>query len=159
VFNRIYAVQSKLLEKIAERKGESTDRDWPLDWERIHMISCAKVGQYLAARRGVNTELAAIACAVHDYGRILSGKQKNHAVLGYEPVKEFLISCGYFSEAEIEIVAQAAKLHSNKSEVGSPLEEVVKDADVLDCFEYGIDPERPEQRSRLENIMAELKSM
>lgn len=153
--SRVFETQVKMLEKIAEFKD--IERDYPLNWERIHMVSCAKIGQILALKRGLDLELAAIACAVHDYGRILSGKQKNHAEEGYKPLQLFLLESGYFNPDEIKLISEAAKNHSSKKEVGSPLEEIVKDADVLDCYQYGLPLEREEQKKRLEKILEELK--
>ncbi|MEL7567360.1 MAG: HD domain-containing protein [Dehalobacterium sp.] len=154
--NRIYKIQEKMLLKIAEFENSEAVRDMSLNWERIHMISCAKIGQILALKRGADVELAAIACSVHDFGRIITGKQKNHAEICYEPLKVFLAECGCFSAEEIEILARAGKKHSSKSEVGTPLEEIVKDADVLDCFQYGVPLEREEQKRRLEKIIIEI---
>ncbi|GAB6180866.1 HD domain-containing protein [Desulfotomaculum defluvii] len=154
--NKAFKIQGLLLKKIGEFENEGRERDLPLNWERIHMISCAKIGQILALKRGVDPELASIACSVHDYGRIITGKQKDHAGVCYEPLKAFLSESKYFTPNEIELLAQAAKNHSNKKEVGSPLEEIVKDADVLDCYQYGLPLEREEQRQRLEKILAEL---
>ena len=53
-------------------------------------------------------------------------------------------------------MALAVKHHSNKDIVGTPLEEIVKDADVLDCFQYGQALTRSEQRERLKKVRAEL---
>ena len=153
--NRIFMIQSKLLEKIAEYETIEIERDYPMDWEKVHMASCAKIGQLLASKRQVDPELTAIACSLHDYGRIVTGKQANHAENGYEPLKLFLAGCGQLTEDEIEIVAQAARKHSCKNEIGTPLEEIVKDADVLDCYQYGQTLERPEQRERLKTVLAE----
>ncbi|MDF2930233.1 MAG: metal dependent phosphohydrolase, partial [Anaerospora sp.] len=130
--------------------------DHSLDWERIHLVSCAKVGELLALKRGENAELAAIACSIHDYGRILSGKQNNHAEEGYGPAKEFLAETGYFNEEETEMLSQAVRNHSSKEKVGTWVEEIVKDADVLDCYQYGMPLEREEQRKRLSFIVKEL---
>ncbi|EAX48394.1 metal dependent phosphohydrolase [Thermosinus carboxydivorans Nor1] len=153
--NKILLVQSKLLNKINQYK-HIAERDYPIEWEKIHMASCAKIGLLLAAKRNIEPEMAAIACSLHDYGRIVTGKQAYHAVNGYEPVKEFLAEIGLFTNDEIEKLAQAVKNHSNKHVVGTPLEEIVKDADVLDCYQYGDELERPEQRERLKKVIAEL---
>lgn len=153
--NRLFEIQVKLLNKINTCEDDSS-RDHSLDWERIHLVSCAKVGELLALKRGENAELAAIACSIHDYGRILSGKQNNHAEAGYGPVKEFLAETGYFNEVEIEMLSQAVRNHSSKEKVGTWLEEIVKDADVLDCYQYGMSLEREEQRKRLSVILKEL---
>lgn len=154
--NRIFTIQTELLNKIALYENHTIERDYPLDWERIHMVSCARIGQLLAIRRQVDPEMSAIACTIHDYGRIVTGKQANHAVAGYEPVMVFLADSDDFIPAEIEALAQAVKKHSSKQDIGTPLEEIVKDADVLDCYQYGQSLERQEQRNRLKNVMAEL---
>ncbi len=153
--NRLFEIQVKLLNKI-NTCDDNSSRDHSLDWERIHLVSCAKVGELLALKRGENAELAAIACSIHDYGRILSGKQNNHAEEGYGPAKEFLAETGYFNEEEIEMLSQAVRNHSSKEKVGTWLEEIVKDADVLDCYQYGMPLEREEQRKRLSFIVKEL---
>ena len=154
--NRIWNVQTNLLDVIAQQKNNEGERDYPLHWERLHLASCAQIGQWLAVKRGVNQEMAALACSLHDFGRIVTGKQKNHAENGYEPVKNFLLQQDCFSSEECEQLALAVKHHSNKDIVGTPLEEIVKDADVLDCFQYGQELTRPEQRERLEKVRTEL---
>lgn len=154
--NKILKIQFQLLKKIDEYTQVAMQRDYPLSWERVHLGSCAGIGQLLAIKRGLDPQLAAIACAVHDYGRIITGKQSNHAENGYKPLLELLAGCNELSDEEIELVAQAAKNHSNKHEVGSALAEIVKDADVLDCYHYGQELARPEQRKRLKKVYAEL---
>ena len=154
--NRIYDIQAKLLDEIEKYAGLGDERDYPLAWEKIHMASCAKIGQLLAEKRGADPEMAAIACALHDYGRIVTGRQANHAANGYLPLRDFLERTGGFSTEEIEVLALAAKHHSSKNEIGTVIEEIVKDADVLDCHQYGQTLERPEQRQRLAAVLAEL---
>lgn len=153
---RLVIVQKALLALLADLEAEPLERDESLDWERLHLASCARTGQLLALKRGVDLELAGIACAVHDYGRIISGKQKDHAANGYEPVKKFLAQCAPFTEEEIEMIAAAVREHSSKSIVGTALEEIVKDADVLDCHLYGLPMARAEQQERLEKMLQQL---
>ena len=86
-------------------------------------------------------------------GRIITGKQPGHAEAGYEPVQVFLKNTGLFNDDEISQIAIAVKNHSKKAEIGSPLEEIVKDADVLDFYQYGHDVARKEQQDRLEAIL------
>lgn len=105
----------------------------------------------------VDAELAAIACSVHDYGRIVTGKQLDHAAAGREPLQLFLTECGYFSAEEIDQIVKAATNHSNKRDKGTPLEEIVKDADVFDCYLYGIPLLREEYKSRLDAILSEME--
>lgn len=109
----------------------------------------------LAEERGVDPILAAAACAVHDYGRIITGRQEGHAEAGYLPVQEFLknLEPKLFTDDEINQIALAVKNHSKKGEVGTQLEEIVKDADVLDFYQYGYNMARKEQQDRLESLL------
>lgn len=150
---KILRLQSALLKEIDKYEALVPERDHFIDWERVHISSCAKLGYIMGEERGVDPILAAAACAVHDYGRIITGKQAGHAEAGYEPVKKFLKDTGLFTEEEIQQIAVAVKNHSKKSEVGSPLEEIVKDADVLDFYQYGYDFAREEQKTRLERLL------
>ena len=43
--------------------------------------------------------------------------------------------------------------HSKKEEIGAPLDEIVKDADVLDFYQYGFDMARKSQQDRLEKLL------
>lgn len=106
-------------------------------------------------REGSDPILAAAACAVHDYGRIITGRQEGHAEAGYLPVQEFLknLEPKLFTDDEIAQIALAVKNHSKKGEVGTQLEEIVKDADVLDFYQYGYNMARKEQQDRLESLL------
>lgn len=151
--NRLIGVQSLMLDEIEKHVRLIPERDEPAEWEKVHIASCAAIGHILAEKRGVDPELAACACAVHDYGRIITGKQKNHAEAGYVPVKELLKKHGGFTDDEIEQIAVAVKNHSGKSETGSPVEEIVKDADVLDMYQHGYELPREEQKKRLKEML------
>lgn len=152
--NRLLALQSILLAEIDKYDKLISERDYPIEWEKVHISSCAKIGYLLAGERNVDPELAAAACACHDYGRIITGKQSGHAEAGYESIQVLLRKSGLYSAHEIEMIATAVKNHSKKSEVGSPLEEIVKDADVLDFYQYGYDMRRKEQQDRLEKLLS-----
>jgi len=150
---RLLQLQSLLLREIDKYEKLVPERDKFPDWERLHMASCARLGYLMAEARGADQGLASCACAVHDYGRIITGKQEDHAEAGYLPGKEFLSNTGLFSEEEIEIMALSIKNHSRKSEVGTPIEEIVKDADVIDFYQYGFGFSREEQRLRYEKLI------
>jgi uncharacterized protein len=152
---RLLRLQSQMLREIEKYEKQVPDRDKFIDWERVHMASCARLGYLLAESRGVNPELAACACTIHDYGRIITGKQAGHAEGGYLPVKEFLEKSELFTGEEIEALAISVKNHSRKGEIGTPIEEIVKDADVIDFYQYGIHFDREEQRLRYERMMGE----
>lgn len=152
---RLLRLQSALLKEIDRYDDLVKERDKFIDWEKVHMASCARVGYMMGKKRGVDPDLASFACAVHDYGRIITGKQQGHAEAGYLPVKDFLRGTNLFTDNEIEEIAVAVKNHSKKGEVGTPLEEIVKDADVIDFYQYGFGFAREEQKIRLEALLRE----
>lgn len=151
--NKVIKLQIDLL-KIINAQDESLPRDETLDWERLHMASSARVAWLLALERGADPELCAAAATVHDFGRIITGLQTDHAEAGFLPVQDFLRCVSVFSEDEITIIAQAVKNHSRKTEIGTICEEIVKDADVIDCYQYGLPFDRPEKRQRYESWLS-----
>lgn len=150
---RLLKLQSLLLREIEKYEKLVPDRDKPMDWERLHMASCARLGYLMAEARGADPELASCACAVHDYGRIITGRQEGHAEAGSLPGKQFLEAAGLFTESEIEAISLAINNHSKKSEIGTQIEEIVKDADVIDFYQYGFGFSRDEQRLRYEALI------
>ncbi len=153
--NRVWKVTRALHRVIEESVAKIPDgeRQQPADWERIHSASCARLGTMLALERDVDPILAGVACACHDYGRILTGVQKDHAERGFEPVQEFLRGLEYFTEDEILQIATAVKNHSSKALIQDPLSEIVKDADVIDFYQFGSSPTRQEQEDRLVRLL------
>ncbi len=155
--NKVLELQKKYLEEI-DKYSHIENRDEDIAWEKIHMASCGRIGYTLAENRNEDPETAAVACSVHDYGRVITGLQKGHAEAGFIPVQKFLKGTGLFTEKEIADIAVAVKNHSRKGEVGSPLEEIVKDADILDCYLYGYDFPRQEQKDRLARLLKSRKT-
>lgn len=147
--NRVAQLQCMLLDMI-DMLDKDTPRDETLSWERLHMASSARIAWLLALERGTDPELSAAAAAVHDFGRIVTGLQEKHAEAGYIPVQGFLQYSGLFNKDEIAVIADAVKNHSRKTEIGTAIEEIVKDADVIDCYQYGLPFDRPEKQERYE---------
>ena len=154
---RFFYLQKALLREIDRYALEVPERDLDPDWERVHISSCAKLGYQMAEERGLDPDLAACACAVHDYGRIITGRQEGHAEAGYLPVMDFLRETRLFSEEEILQLGSSTRNHSKKGEQGTELEEIVKDADILDFYQYGHLKMREDQKSRLERLLREDK--
>ena len=152
--SRLERMQEAYLDYIAAQEGKLLDRDETLNWERMHMASCARLGYLMAQERGVDPDLSACACAIHDIGRVVTGRQAGHAQAGLAPARAFLAGTGLFSPEEAELLAQAVAHHSDKAAVGTPIEEIVKDSDVVDCFQYGLPFARPEQERRSQSRQA-----
>jgi uncharacterized protein len=100
----------------------------------------------------MDPELVAIASMLHDIGRWYSGHQANHAAHGEVPVRRFLEETELSTDVKEQIV-QAVIHHSDKQIIGTDLEEIVKDADILDCYCYGLEFENPSHVARLERLL------
>ena len=145
---RIYSLLNYLEEQAIER-------DYPIIWERTHAISCAQIGRMLAEKRNIDTEQAALACALHDIGRWISGRQVDHAPKGEGPARSFLAE-GKGSIELREQIVQAVINHSKKEHIGTPLEELVKDADILDCYWHGLKIDKVHHINRLKQTLITL---
>lgn len=157
--SRLLKFQNIILDFIGQQEGLMEDRDETLNWERIHMASCAQLAWAMALERGADPELAACAASIHDLGRIITGRQEGHAAAGYEPARKMAEESGLFTEEEVEIIALAAKNHSSKMVQGTVIEEIVKDADVVDCCQHGyVNYYKPEVMERFYRWEAARKS-
>lgn len=148
--NRLLAVQTAMLSLIQEQEGSCPDRDESLSWERIHMVGSARLAWLMAEERGEDPCLAACACSVHDIGRVVTGRQEGHAEAGRQASREFLAALDLFSPAELDAISAAVANHSKKDVQGTALEEIVKDADVVDSHLYGCPFSSPAHKARFE---------
>lgn len=131
------------------------DRSMTVNQELAHAVGTARLAQLLALKRNIDPEMAFILGLLHDIGRIVTGIKKDHALTGKDLVKGYLVESGDFSLEEIEGLVNAVGNHSFKDGVGTPLEELIKDADVLDGYFSGRPSSKPESVSRLERLLGE----
>ena len=104
--NRIEVISAVVSEMIATLPEERRQKAY------IHLFGTAQTAGLIALRRDVNAELAQISGLLHDYRKYLTGVDEKHA-------------------EESGNITRAIANHSDKENVGLPLDEVLKDADVL----------------------------
>ena len=95
-----------------------------------HLHGVALAAAVLAKKRGENAELATMAGLLHDLWAYKSGSYDDHAHLGAEYARKVLGEL--VTLKEMEIICSAIYHHDSKAEVDGPLDEVLKDADVID---------------------------
>lgn len=123
----------------------------------VHLYGVAQLCALLARKRGENTELTVIAGMLHDIYAYAKMDSTDHAHKGAAMAREILESLKIFSEEEIETVCTAIYLHSDKESVHNGLDEILKDADVLQHVMYNPLFELKEsEQERYEKLMAEL---
>ncbi len=114
----------------------------------VHLYGVSLTATWLAERRGLDVELAAVAGMLHDLATYASGDSTDHARRGSELATRLLNQLGLFSREEIAAMAQAIARHSDKASIDGPMDELLKDADVLHHWLY--DPALPAQASHAE---------
>lgn len=96
----------------------------------LHGVSLAAV--IIAKKRGQNPELAAMAGLLHDLYAYNFGSYDDHAHHGADYAKEILDEMKLTSPEETKIIYSAIWNHDSKAEVNDPMDEILKDADVID---------------------------
>lgn len=138
------------LQAAAERDGGAV----AIAPDIFHTVGAVNLAILLAERRGIDRELAVGAMLLHDIGRLETGSKAGHGLRSAEIASAILTDAGFSAEQVAEI-CQAIATHTNKLETGSPLEELVRDADVLEFYLSGA-PLLPSYARRLAALQAEL---
>lgn len=135
--SRFEKVERKVIELIESSEIPEDKREDSKIFEFMHCCGTMAIGRLLAAKRGLDIDLASAICILHDIAVIKSGKGKDHAKLGAPIAKEILQEVGGFSGNEIQTITDAV-LHHSEKEIDSkdPYTELVKDADVLEPSLY-----------------------
>lgn len=140
---------------ITEQEMVKISRDKDLDYDFDHMKDAVKYGKLLADKRKIDPDIACIACAMQNVGRIKSGKSEAHALSGYPMVKQMLAGMRCFEPSEMEQIATAVQRHSDKEQVHTPLDELVKDVDIYVRYVDGYSFTRPCDIRRLNKLKLE----
>ena len=100
-----------------------------------HLYGVSLAATLLAKKRGENQELAAMAGMLHDIHAYMSGSYDDHAHLGAEMARKILEEVGVTTAEENDIICSAVYHHDDKLVVDGPMDEILKDADVIDhCY-------------------------
>ena len=102
----------------------------------LHLYGVSQACALLALKRKENIELAMIAGMLHDIYTYANRDSLDHAHKGAKMVREILESLQIFSEEEKDLICSAIYHHSDKAEVHGSLDEILKDADVMQHVLY-----------------------
>ncbi|MGN0779996.1 MAG: HD domain-containing protein [Aristaeellaceae bacterium] len=123
---RITCVQTyvnRLLDTISDAEAHRT--------AAVHLYGVAGYAALLAMKRGISPELATICGLLHDLSTYATGDSREHAGRSAGMARGCLRGSGLFTPEEITAVCNAIAHHSDKDVCHDPLDEVLKDADVL----------------------------
>lgn len=96
-----------------------------------HLHGVALAAVLIAKKRGEDAELAAMAGLLHDLYAYKSGSYDDHAHRGAEYARKLLEKLAITAPEETDRICAAIWHHDDKAEVDAPLDEVLKDADVI----------------------------
>ena len=96
-----------------------------------HLYGVSLAATMLAKKRGLDSELAAMSAMLHDLHAYKSGSYDDHAHKGAELAREILTELGLTNQEETEIICSAIYHHDDKWSVDAPMDELLKDADVI----------------------------
>ena len=102
----------------------------------LHLYGVSQACALLALKRKENVELATIAGMLHDIYTYANLDSKDHAHKGAEQARGILESLRIFDEDEVNTVCSAIYNHSSKNEIHDWLDEILKDADVMQHVLY-----------------------
>ena len=123
----------------------------------IHLYGVSVFAALLARKRELDEDLAAASGMLHDIWVYTSGDSPDHAVPCAHLARRILAEVGGFNKDEIEMICTAISHHSNKTDVHTPFDELLKDADVLSHHFYDPTlPGNPREDDRFAQLSVEL---
>ena len=96
-----------------------------------HLYGVSLAATILAKKRGLDPEITAMSAMLHDLHAYKSGSYDDHAHKGADLAREILGELKLTDEAETEIICSAIYHHDDKLITDAPMDEVLKDADVI----------------------------
>ena len=96
-----------------------------------HLYGVSLAATMIAKKRGFDPEIAAMAAMLHDMHAYKSGSYEDHAHKGAELARKILDELELTSEIETEQICSMIYHHDDKLSIDGPMDEVLKDADVI----------------------------
>ena len=128
--NRIEAVRYEINKLIEKNSDPEIKRI-----AYVHLYGVAQACAVIAAKRGLDSELAVIAGMLHDIYSYAAGDRINHAERGAAMCRSLMTDMRIFTYDEIKTVFSAVYHHSDKASVHEPFDELLKVADVMQrCY-------------------------
>lgn len=121
-----------------------------------HLYGVSLAAVMIARKRGLDPEIAAMAAMLHDLHAYRTGCYDDHAHKGAELAREILTELKLTDEAETETICSAIYHHDDKLAVDGPMEEALKDADVIHhCLNDPSKPVKEKEKARFDKLCTE----
>ncbi len=121
-----------------------------------HLYGVSLAASMIARKRGLDPEIAAMAAMLHDLHAYRTGSYDDHAHQGADLARRILDELNLTDDAETEMICSAIYHHDDKLVTDAPMDEALKDADVIDhCFKDLSKEVKEKERARFEKLCAE----
>ena len=122
----------------------------------VHLYGVSLAATMIAKKRGLDPEIASMAAMLHDLHAYRTGSYDDHAHKGAELAREILSELKLADEAETDMICSAIYHHDDKYVEDAPMDEVLKDADVIHhCMNDLSKPVKEKEQARFEKLCAE----
>ncbi|MBR3357409.1 MAG: HD domain-containing protein [Solobacterium sp.] len=146
----------KELRKIVDKKLRAVEDEKKRNGAFVHLYGVSLAAVMIAEKRGMNSELAGMAAMLHDLHAYLSGSYDDHAHKGAELARTILNKAELTNDEETDIICSMIWHHDDKLTVDSPMDEVLKDADVVHHIFHDLSkPVKDKERPRFEALIRE----
>ena len=121
-----------------------------------HLYGVSLAATMIAKKRGLDPEIASMAAMLHDLNAYKTGSYDDHAHKGAELARNILTELKLTDDAETEMICSAIYNHDDKLEIHSPMDEVLKDADVIHhCMNDLSKPIKEKEQARFSKLCQE----
>lgn len=122
----------------------------------VHLYGVSLAATMIAKKRGLDPEIASMAAMLHDLHAYKIGSYDDHAHKGADLARKVLHGLKLTDDAETEMICSAIYHHDDKLVTDSPMDEVLKDADVIHhCMNDLSKPVKEKEQERFEKLCAE----
>ena len=97
----------------------------------VHLYGVSLAATMIAKKRGLDPEIASMAAMLHDLHAYKTGSYDDHAHKGAELAREILDGLALTTTEETDAICSAIYHHDDKLVTDAPMDEVLKDADVI----------------------------
>ncbi len=121
-----------------------------------HLYGVSLAATMIAKKRGLDPEIASMAAMLHDLHAYKTGSYDDHAHKGAELAREILGELKLTDDAETDLICSAIYHHDDKLVTDGPMDEVLKDADVIHhCMNDLSKAIKEKEQARYDKLCAE----
>ena len=121
-----------------------------------HLYGVSLAATMIAKKRGMDPEIASMAAMLHDLHAYKTGSYDDHAHQGADLARKILGELKLTDEAETDMICSAIYHHDDKLVTDGSMDEVLKDADVIDnCLKDSSKSVKEKEQARYDKLCAE----